>query len=325
MKRYIKSSFDPSIPDWLKTDAGKHALNSLVDQYAMSEAKFYKEPQPDSIPIYLLDDTYAESSGYGGRGKYKTPAGQYVYVPSAMGGYGRYIDTGKNYRSVGNLGKSKLAEHTVDTIYMVAPSRKSAQEDRGYVDPRYDRRWDSKNRNYDWEYMGQYSIPETEWNPETRRREDTGRKEWLTNDGGYGENKRDKSGYVIPSPEQLYKRLYDRFPERTKGRVTEAQAVLDEYYDKVNEAKSFLFNQYDIRKGKSPSMYGGKALNWLDDAISYYCRMYSGFERCMNDDGSINSSSLANFINDTSNFYGIPYCTKKIDEDLDRINKKYAT
>lgn len=313
MKRYIKASYDSSMPSWLKSKAGEDALKELKYQYAMSEAQFFDTPQENSIPIHLLDDVYKESTGYGGRGTYKEHAGQYVYVPSLGNGYYVFLESGNSYRRLSTIAKSKLNDHIIDTVYMVAPLRNEIRKTRDYVDPRYD---NSGN------YMGQYREEGSKYNRETGKWErDPESDEWVM-PYTYGDNKRDKSGYSIPNPEDLYRRLYARFPDRLKTRVNEAKSILDEYYDKINDAKEKLLSQYDIRKGRTPYLgYGDaskSALYQLQQAIEYYGRMYKEFENCMTNEGSIDPQKLASFMKGDS-FSGIPYCTKNIDSYLSKI------
>lgn len=295
MKRYIRASYDSSMPDWMKSDAGFDALNQLKYMYAISEAKFYDTPQEGSIPIYLLDDTYKDK-GWGS--KYKTPAGQYVYIPNVSSN--RYLDTGKSYKHLSTAAKSRIAEHTIDTVYMVAPLRNEIQKERNYDDPR------AVWNNGKYSYAGQYPVYDRHYDDELGK--------WVNNDEptkwstrkkgygyGWGSHDRDKSGYAIPNPDDLYARLYKRFPERLKSRLNEVKSVLDEYYDKLNDAKNEIFSQYDIRKGETPYIgYGESAsksrIYRLNQAIGYYGQMYRKFEDCIDDDGSVNPVKLAKFM-----------------------------
>lgn len=312
MYRYIKASYDSSMPNWLKSKAGTDALNHLNYQYAMSEAQFFDTPQENSIPIHLLDNVYEEVKRWGDT--YKNPIGQYVYVPDlGFGGYSKFLESGNGYRRLSTIAKSKLNDHIIDTVYMVAPLRKDIRETRDYVDPRYDN---------NGKYMGQYKSEGRKYNRETGEWEhDPESDEWVM-PFTYGNDKRDKSGYSIPNPEELYRKLYERFPDRLKSRVNEAKAILDEYYDKINDAKEKILSKYDIRKGRSPYLgYGDTSksdLYPLHQAIEYYGSMYKGFENCMTDEGSIDPQKLATYMKGGS-YDGIPYCTKYIDSYLSRI------
>ena len=313
MKRYIRASYDSSMPSWLKDNAGLVALDSLKYRYAMSKAQFFDTPQENSIPLHLLEDVYKETRGWGGRGTYKKPVGQYVYVPDISNGYDMFLKSGNGYRRLSTIAKSKLNDHIIDTVYMVAPLRREIRETRDYVDPRYDN---------NWEYMGQYKHEAYKYDRELGESvRDPENDEWIM-PFTYSNDKRDKSGYSIPKPEDLYRRLYARFPDRLKSRVNEAKAILDEYYDKINAAKEKLLSQYDIRKGKAPYLGYGEVsktqLYPLHQAIEYYGRMYKEFENCMTDDGSIDPQKLATYMKGDS-YSGIPSCTKYIDSYLSKI------
>ena len=314
MKRYIIASYDSSMPDWLKGRAGKFALDHLKYRYAMSDAKFSKEPQEGSIPVYLLDEVYEETKRWGET--YKTSAGQYVFVPDVDSGYSAYLPAGKGYRRLNTIAKSRLKDHIIDTVYMTAPSRRDIRQDRDYVDPRYDN---------NWEYMGQYKDEAYRYDSELGKSvRDPENDKWIMPWVGYAGAKRDKSGYVIPDPEELYSRLYTRFPDRLKTRVNEAKAILDEYYDKVNDAKERVLSHYDIRKGKSPYIgYGDNvyksSMYKLGEVIRYYGWMYEGFEKCMEDDGSINPKKLASYMKG-DDMYSIPHNTQYIDKYISQIN-----
>ena len=287
MKRYVKAAYDPSMPKWLRvpTKYNKSALESLKWNYAMAQAKFYKEPQPDSIPIYLLYEVYEKHHGY--RGDYFEDIPEYVYIPEySYSADNIYFDYGRTYRSVNTASKSRLGEHIADTVYMVAPKRSDAQADRNYVDPRHARLHGSRH----WNYKGQYPEYETEYNGDTHQWEKTNKVyEWQTS------SQRDKSGYAIPKPEELYAKLYARFPNSVQTKLNTVKGILDEYYDKIDAAKTLIFSQYDIRKGKAISMYG-KAYDTpfyaLHDAIYSYGNVYRDFEKCIKEDGSVDYETL---------------------------------
>ena len=306
MKRYVRASYDSSMPDWLKTEAGRIALKNLTQKYAISDAKFSKTPTEGSIPIYLLDEVYKDEKKWGEI--YKVSAGQYVYVPEFSWYDSRYLDTGKSFRSIAKASKARLEEHIIDTVYMTATLRSDIQKDRGYMDPRYERSF----HDGEIEYAGQTAEYDSHYNPET--------KNWEKDKDPYYSvpTGRDKSGYQIPNPEDLYIRLYERFPDRLKGRLNEAKAILDEYYDKLDKAKTDLFSKYDIRKGKAPSYYGDhyKSPSYkLQDAIEQYGWMYQDFDACINNDGSVNPTKLAEFMK-SSGYGSLSSRTKNIDKDL---------
>lgn len=310
MKVYVRASYDSSMPSWLKTPAGKYALESLTYKYAVSQAKFYPDPQPDSIPIYLLDDTYEEKKSFGE--VFKTPAGQFVYIPSLKyGADTRFLSTGVNFRNLTKASSDRIKEHIIDTVYMVAPLRNDIRKDRDYQDPRTSHRGD---------YAGQVPNYDSHYNEETKMWEkDESPSSYYTPSG------RDKSGYEIPKPEDLYAKLYERFPERLKSRVNEAKSILDEYYNKIDAAKNAIFSKYDIRKGKGISMYSKNS--WdnvfykLNEAIQYYGWMYSDFDHCIREDGSVDPVKLATFLK-SNNYDGLKHRTQSIDNYIEGIYKK---
>lgn len=317
MKRYIRASYDSSMPSWLKSEAGKEALSYLNQSYAMSQAKFSKVEEPDSVPIYLLDDTYKEETRWGET--YKTPAGQYVYVPKLMGGYGRHIPVGDRYRALATAAKARIQEHIIDTVYMTAPTRQSAREDRGYVDPRYAQSWGDSHPKY----MGQTPEFPTAYNKETGKWETTSTRhadaDWYQPSSGWDAKKRDKSGYEIPNPADLYSKLYKRFPERLKSRLDEVKGTLDKYYDKISSCKSRLFDSIDVRKGKIPYS-GDKAMGNLRWAISYYKDMVDGLENCTKEDGSVDPVKLAEFTKGNG-YRSLKNLAKSINEYLNSFEK----
>ena len=321
MKQYIRATYDISIPKWLKNKNAnnKSALEYLNHRYAMSQAKFYKEPQPDSVPIHLLYEVYRKEERRGGDYWYNEIP-EYVYIPSMSYGHSDvFVEYGSGkFRSLPNVAKSKLAQHIVDTVYMVAPMRSDANQGRDYVDPRYAR--NSWEANAPWEYAGQTPEYEERWNPETHKYESTDRvSSWETQSG------RDKSGYKIPNPEDLYAKLYARFPNVIQNRVDNVKAILDEYYDKIDNAKSLIFSQYDIRKGKAISMYGRSydtPFYHLHDAIYHYGELYKTFERCINEDGSVDSRKLADFVN-SNGYDGLNHVLRSIDDSLTKIHNMY--
>lgn len=311
MKRYIKAAYDPSMPMWLrvKSDINQTAIATLNDNYAMAQAKFYENPQPDSEPIYLLYDVYEED--YGWNGLYKKEVEELAYLPNYEYKFENYwISAGTKYRRLSTAAKSKIKEHIADVVYMVAPKLQSVQEGRDYVDPRYSR------THRKWGYAGQYPGYLTTWNSETHRSERVGIDRWYTNTG------RDKSGYYIPKPEELYEKLYARFPDKVNNSINKVKAILDTYYDKLDAAKNKVFSQYDIRKGRVVEVgnYNG-AMQYLNYAIKNYGAMYQIFENILSDPENIDHKRLSEFMNGTG-YDDLPYTTKSIDEKLERIDEE---
>ena len=314
MKRYIKAAYDSSMPDWLrlKSDGNKYALEFLNANYAMSQAKFYTEPQPDSIPIHLLYEIYKEEHRYRDP-HYKTKMNEYVYVPDGYRNSEIFIENNGKFRSLATSAKSKIASHIVDTVYMVAPKRQDIRSERNYVDPRYEKGWGEGK----WRYQGQY--------PEHAEGYVGGRWTELPEiEGWYTRNHRDKSGYAIPNPEELYARLYERFPDRNNAKVEKAKKVLDEYYDKLDTIKNRIFSMYDIRKGHGISIgqsYYNNVLYRFNEAISDYGRMYRRFESCIDENGNVNAQRLAQFLNGDG-YDDMPNLIRGINAEIGKINNQ---
>jgi hypothetical protein len=257
----------------------------------MGSAKFYDKPQPDSIPIYLLYDVYQET------GNWRRPTNEYVYIPEVYGlGNNVFIRSGNSDRRVSTSAKTKIAQHIADTTYMVATPRNEYRADRKYIDPRYERNYNGK-----WDYSGQ-----------------------VFQYGYWAESyKRDKSGYAIPDPTELYEKLYNRFPNRIQGKLDKVTQTIEDYYNKLEEAKTLVFNQFDIRNGTAPyfgSSYYNSPIYRLGEAIRNYGRMYSAFKRCINQDGSVDSQKLAEFMNG-NNYESLSYNCQSIDSDLEKIHR----
>jgi len=321
MKQYIKAAYDPSMPEWLRKELSiKKGFNSnlkdwLNDEYDMGNAKFYDSPQEGSIVIELLYDVY-ESDHYDKTDRYYKDT--LLFIPNAGYMYDDYwIESGKGYRRVATAAQSKLKNHIVDITYMVAPARSASWSDRSYVDPRYTRFGGTNGRR--WGYQGQYPEYYHHWDSDLRRSvRDTEPTSWNTR-GNYNE-KRDKSGYIIPKPADLYNRLYQRFPDRTQGKFDAAKAKLEECYEKLEETKTKIFNYYDIRNNKYISTYGNTVFSNFNSAISEYCQMCRELDACVREDGIINNTNLSAFLNG-GRYNGIGRCAE-IDRRLVAINNE---
>jgi len=204
MKRYIRASFDPSMPDWLKkafNDKYNFNTDKFVKRFgvALSDATFSDTPTENSVPIYLLTTDY----------------GTKVYVPGFNDDSTTFIN-GRN-RKLGSIAKSKLDNMAEDVVYM---NRLSAPlpKDHGYQDPRryYNARFTDKQGNY----AGQYQRYNGEW----------------SSAGSIGPTEvraRDKSGYVVPDPKEQLARYYDLFPEKITDKIEKIYQRLLEVKDKV--------------------------------------------------------------------------------------------
>ena len=327
MKMYIKAAFDPSMPEWLriKNDNNEIARNYLTGNYSMSEAKFYDTPQPDSIMIQMLYEVYKSESNW--RGEYKSSGQSVVFVPQCAYNYDNYwIRTGDKYRRLSTSAKSKIAEHVVDTIYMVAPKIQDKRNARTYVDPRYKSVWDDSRKSTTWQYKGQIPQYNSRYNPDTRKYEPESEPyAWTTQSDGYwGGSGRDKSGYIIPDPTELYEKLYKRFPDRANRKLDNARTILEEYYGKLVDARQAVFDAFDIRSGKTVDHYGNAYDNvfyYLNSAINDYGYMCKGLEKCISEDGVADSVALSNYLNG-SDSSGIQHYRNNIDTNLTKLYKR---
>lgn len=214
MYRYIKASFDPSIPSWAKPALSAGTIgDDFVRQYnvPLSEVQFYTEEIPNSVPIYLLETDYADV----------------VYIPGVNDDRTEFFNN--RQRKLGSLGKSTLNKLAKDIVW-VDVSNKLAPS-KGYQDPRFI--YDRYSRKGKGEYGGQYyNQPWTsytgeehpgQWSPEGRK----GRNE---------RHVRDKSGYVIPDPRDMLADYYTRFPDRLTNK-------LDDLKNKLISARDILFSE----------------------------------------------------------------------------------
>ena len=313
MKKYIKAAYDTSIPSWLKDVAhyNHEARQYLRAVYSMASAKFYNEPQPNSVEIMLLYDVY-EARYRGEKEKYAIK--EWVYVPERpYTGEDVFIKSGNTFRRVNVSARAKLMPHVADIVYMVAPKRDESRKDRTYVDPRY--QFESGRTSWKWEYKGQ--KPSYAWDTKGKENKNVV-DHWFIPSSGWSV-KRDKSGYVLPTPETLYEKLYKRFPEVTQNRIDSVKEVLERYYNLVDEAKNRIFSIYDIRKGKYVPNGSQSPINDLNQAIYYYRRMYEGFNACISDDGKVDTHRLSAY---TKGSDGLNYWTNGIDNYLDELYRK---
>lgn len=242
MKRYIKASYDSSMPEWLK---GQQILDDLKQHYALAEAKFYNKPQDNSIVIYLLKSAYINTVKRNWYTGYKTTEHtamvDYAWSPESTQDISilvgdRYIridsEINMNKLSVKEAFKHNIKRKT----YMVAPLRSDIRSEH-YEDPRD---------------MGADAYP-----------------------------LRDKSGYVIPDPQELYERLYAKFPDKSNDKLEDVGVTLEDYYNVLNECKDKVFN-IDIRKGRGyGDNLGANRINLgaFNKVVTHYGWAYADFEK----------------------------------------------
>lgn len=314
MKKYIKAAYDPSKPEWLdfSSDAATPIRKKLEEDFAMSQAKFYDEPQPNSITIYLVYETW-ETHPYDRTDKRRY--GDLVYIPEYGSYYTDYwVESGDRYRHLDTTSKKNFNYHVVDTTYMVAPRREDITVDRDYVDPRYQRLGNGTLR-----YNGQALHKERNYNYQTHNYED--QTVWRTQDGYY--TKYDKSGYELQSPEQLYEQLLKKYPNRFQNVIDQSKKTLETYYNKIRKARYKIFKSYDIKAGKSPNdEYSySSVFNDLNYAVSTYGDMYAAVDEALNGPNGIDQAALANLVSG-SIYDSIPKATHRIDGYLENIYSK---
>jgi hypothetical protein len=192
------------------------------------------------MPIYLLQTDY----------------GDVVYIPGINDDEKR--DFNGRYRKLGSLARSKLnqlAGNRVVYIDLNDPNNKVTPREK-YEDPRY---------SYDYgkpKYAGQYKT--RRYNSELGDYEDTG---WSESGkrGNRERRYRDKSGYVIPEPEDLLARYYEKFPNRITEKV-------DNVYLELRRVRDMIFSDDIISKPKTREESSSirNAMNYFTDAVEQY-------------------------------------------------------
>lgn len=254
MKRYIRSSFDPSIPSWLKSKLEGQRYGRLSDKLvkkfgvALSEAQFFDEKVPNSLPIYLIKGDYSSD----------------VYIPGFNDDDTTYINS--RSRKFGSIAKSKLPSLATDVVWLDL-SNKVTQKDR-YQDPRriYDGGDDTKGQ-----YGGQYySKPYTKYDGT----EVPGKWSYSGNIGRRESKPRDKSGYKIPTPESQLTRYYEQFPEKVTQKV-------DALYERLLTVRDEVLNPELINTPytSDEQMSLGNAIYRLRDAIEGYRKLIAMLDR----------------------------------------------
>ena len=271
MKKYIRASFNnDSIPDWLKQDKGAlRALNNNgIDLANCIFSKEKKGRVGDNYTAYLVKGS-KDGDAYR----------PFVWIP------GLYNDD--NYVNFENWNKrdwrgnypamdSKAIKYIpkkdlnfIDTVYInIADNSKPEKEH--YQDPRYD-----NNGNY----AGQYFIPEKEhyeWDPSKHYTEPAHWSEQgkTTYTGGrYGKNQaRDKSGYVIPDPEERLRKFHETEEGQTR-QAAKASRELEIIYGELLKLKDVLIEDFNAQSG-SIETFGknSQSIDYFREAVSYYKR-----------------------------------------------------
>ena len=252
MKRYIRASFDTSMPTWLKdkftSSRYPNYAESFVNKYgvALADAKFTTSPTGRSLAIYnLLSD----------RG------GRKIYIPGINDD--EKMDINGRYRTLGSIAKSKLPELATDIVYVDLDANR-VSKDAKYRDPRYIYDGNDKKGRYGGQ---KYSDYDDKWKTQTARNE---------------RHSRDKSGYEVPSPESQLQRYYTLFPEKLTNKVDALYQRILEVKDKVL-APEVINTPYD----SSANNDIGNAIYRLRDAIDEYRNILADLKKYEDSKGSV--------------------------------------
>ena len=236
----IKASISVSTPDWLyKWLTGTNG-RVLVDKYKvrLDNVEFVdEEPSGRFLPIYKINyDNW-----------------NIIYIPGVNDDY--EIQINGRWRKLKSIAKSKLPEISEDILYIDLdnPNNTFAAKER-YRDPRYQYRYTDKGK-----YAGQYKRQI--YNPETRGYDEG---EWSTM-GMTPSNEsraRDKSGYKVPSPDEMINRFYTKFPEKITEKV-------DSVYGQIKDVQAELMNA-DFNNSARYSTKYRNAYARFGDAVDTY-------------------------------------------------------
>ena len=305
MKKYIKSSkyiqatYSPSMPDWFKKRIGNIRYR-LESKYGYRPIKwdtiqFYDDdPNGTYTPVYLLD------LGYDGQ----------IYIPGVnddascrINGKGTHLGTLYNK-------PRKFKEFVVDTKYIDLNAPESRSDRERYYDPRYDR--DSFNR---MRYQGQQKY-----------------KSYYSDTYGWRQGyDRDKSGYRIPSPSEVFTRYYKKFPRAVLTKIDGVYQRILNLKDEISELK--VHDDYverigtelrDFEDNSSGFNYSfiGYVFRKFDDIVSSYKSMLKdatnynrAIESYEQDKDSLTEDQLRN------NSYDFGYYGKRLDDYIKRIDR----
>ena len=222
MKRYIRASLSESMPSWLRSrlsaKRGSWEYNkfkdSLLKKYriALDRAEFLDQPTSNSLPVYLIRDDY----------------GNAIYAPG-INDDSTVTLSGRN-RKLGAISKNTLPKYVDDVVYIDLDDPNNTFEKREkYQDPRYSYRHNERGK-----YAGQYMKKKYMGHDEHFNSiyEDEG---WSAK-GMTPSNERrarDKSGYKVPSPEEMVAQYYIKFPERVTQKI-------DRVYNRMQYVKAEL-------------------------------------------------------------------------------------
>lgn len=238
MKRYIKSSqyisasFSPSMPDWMKKKLSSRysrIRDSLVNglHLKLDTANFLDHPTENSVAIHLLE----------------ADRELVVYAPGYNDDDG--ADFNYRWRDFGKLGKKTLKDRTLDTVYIDLDDPSNFDTDQEhYRDPRFE-----YFHNTNGQYAGQYKQKYFGWRDYK------------------GSDKRDKSGYLIPNPEDKIRDYYEKFPDKVTDKI-------DSLYEEIVKLQQEIFTPERIKtKSKKHDSafwgYDSSASNLSDAIVAY--------------------------------------------------------
>lgn len=253
MKRYIRASFDTSMPSWLKdkfiNSRYPNYAEKFVNKYgvALADAKFTTEPTGRSLAIYRLSTKYG---------------GTKIYIPGINDD--EKMDINGRYRTLGSISKSKLLELATDIVYVDLDANRVSTGDR-YRDPRYIYDGNDKKGRYGGQ---KYSDYDDKWKTQTARNE---------------RYSRDKSGYEVPTPESQLKRYYQMFPEKLTSKV-------DALYNRILDVKDKVLapERINTPSDSNDNSDIGNAIYRLRDAIDEYRNILADLKRYEETEGSAN-------------------------------------
>ena len=285
MKRYIKAAIDNWIPDWLKADG--RALRELnrhgVDLKNATFSPTKTGKMDEQYAIYLLDN-----------GKRRP----FVWIPGIYNDDEYLYDTySYNTIQVKYIAKKRLP--IVDVVYVnISDNQKQPREH--YIDPRYER------SGTHMRYAGQ-TRNGGEWSPRGAR---------------VGYNKyRDKSGYVIPNPEQ---RLLD-FYSSSKG-AERISVKLQSVYQQLVDIKQRLFDIDFTTFGKDYRQEPDYTSTAYQNILSIFGNAARDYKMALHDLESCKN------MKEKDSKYDITYLTrncysklKDIQESISRIEKALET
>ena len=258
MKRYIRASLSPDIPDWLRRSLAHDFGKELSRKFnvALDRVKFLDyQPEGRSLPVYLIDN------GYSG----------IVYAPGVNDSQEMQING--RWRKLGSVAKSKLPDMATDMAWIDLDDEGNTFKRRNkYEDPRYSYRYSPegkyagqfRRRNYNRE-TGEYEVGEWSERGMTPANESQAR---------------DKSGYKVPKPEEMITRFYSKYPEKVTQKI-------DEMYDRIKDVQSELM----AADFKSPTRYSSKfrnAYSRFGDAVDEYRHLLES----LGEDGTLSEAKM---------------------------------